>query len=144
MKMSKDTYSGRNEVSLASISNAHKYLCFFLCRVILLFFGHSLQNCYCTKNWCGASMPIITHHPNIFHHLNRCHHHLNIPMTRILLDMSNLQRQYSLAAENVRSRSRQRSTIWFPVLVECWALLKPNICARNCKVMKWKSNVMKM
>jgi hypothetical protein len=36
--MSKDTYSALDEVSLASILNAQMYLCYLLCRVILLFF----------------------------------------------------------------------------------------------------------
>jgi hypothetical protein len=41
--MSKDTYSALDNVCLASISNAQMYLCYLLCRVILLFF-HLRQN----------------------------------------------------------------------------------------------------
>jgi hypothetical protein len=37
LKMSKDTYSAPDEVSLASILNAQMYLHYLLCRVILLF-----------------------------------------------------------------------------------------------------------
>ena len=43
--MSKDTYSALDEVTLASILNAQMYLCYLLCRVILLFFGRLRQNC---------------------------------------------------------------------------------------------------
>jgi hypothetical protein len=50
LKMSKDTYSAPDEVSLASTLNAKMYLCYLLCRVILLFFGHSRQNCCRAKN----------------------------------------------------------------------------------------------
>ena len=140
--MSKDTYSARDKVSLASILNAQMYLRYLLCRVILLFFDHSCQNCCpivvapkIDAEHRRPSSPKITHHPSIFHHPHRYLHHLNIPTTVLLLHLSNSQRQSSIAAENVCPTSRQRSTIWFPVLVECWASAKPNVCARNCKVM---------
>ena len=86
---------------------------------------------------CRPPSPKITHHPSIFHHPHRYRHHLNIPMTVLLLHLSNLRHQSSITAENVHPTFRQRSTVWFSVLVECWASAKSNICTRN------RSNVMK-
>ena len=134
--MSKDTCSAPDEVSLASILNAQMYLHYLLSRVILSFFGHlprivvapkiSAEHRHPSSSIIPTSsiIPITVATTSTF----IC---LGFSFTSQIQDINLL-----FAADDVRPTSRQRSAVLFPVLVICWASAKPNVCAKNCTVMK--------
>jgi hypothetical protein len=57
-------------------------------------------------------------------------------MSALLLHISNSRHLSSIAAEDVCPALRQGHDVWFPVLVECWALEKPNIFAGKCNIIQ--------